>query len=61
MYGSLAGTEGAPAIGLIAHVDTSPDVTGTNVNPIVHRGYDGSVLELPGDPNSSSTPPSCRS
>ena len=38
-------------IGLIAHVDTSPDVTGTNVRPIVHRGYDGSVLELPGDPN----------
>ena len=51
VYGSLAGTEGAPVIGLIAHVDTSPDVTGTNVRPIVHRGYDGSVLELPGDPN----------
>jgi tripeptide aminopeptidase len=37
----------APAIGLIAHVDTSPDESGTGVEPIVHRGYDGSVLNLP--------------
>ena len=51
VYGSLVGTEDAPAIGLIAHVDTSPDVTGTDVRPIVHRGYDGGVLELPGDPS----------
>jgi tripeptide aminopeptidase len=51
VYGSLAGGEGAPAVGLIAHVDTSPDVTGTNVNPLVHRGYDGGRIELPGDPS----------
>jgi len=37
----------APTIGLIAHVDTSPDESGTGVEPIVHRGYDGSVLNLP--------------
>ena len=37
VYGSLPGVESAPAIGLIAHVDTSPDVTGTNVDPQVHR------------------------
>jgi tripeptide aminopeptidase len=37
----------APAIGLIAHVDTSPDESGAGVEPIVHRGYDGAVLELP--------------
>jgi tripeptide aminopeptidase len=36
-----------PTIGLIAHVDTSPDESGTGVEPIVHRGYDGAVLELP--------------
>jgi tripeptide aminopeptidase len=47
VYGSLAGAEGAPAIGLIAHVDTSPDVTGTGVNPLVHDGYDGGTIELP--------------
>ena len=50
VYGSLSGVESAPAIGLIAHVDTSPDVTGTGVKPQVHEGYDGGVIALPGDP-----------
>jgi len=35
-----------PAIGLLAHIDTSPEVSGTNVNPIVHRDYDGGTLAL---------------
>jgi tripeptide aminopeptidase len=39
-----------PAIGFIAHVDTSPELTGANVRPIVHRGYDGRDLVLPDDP-----------
>jgi tripeptide aminopeptidase len=51
VYGSLPGVESAPAIGLIAHVDTSPDVTGTDVKPQVHEAYDGGVIELPGDPS----------
>jgi len=51
VYGSLPGVESAPAIGLIAHVDTSPDVTGTDVKPQVHEGYSGGVIELPGDPS----------
>lgn len=38
---------GAPVVGLIAHVDTSPDAPGDGVEPIVHRAYDGGVLELP--------------
>jgi tripeptide aminopeptidase len=37
----------APVVGLIAHVDTSPDAPGDGVEPIVHRGYDGGVLALP--------------
>src|ERR687888_1058237 len=37
----------APAIGLIAHVDTTPDELGSGVEPIVHRDYDGGVLQLP--------------
>jgi tripeptide aminopeptidase len=41
------GAAGGPAIGLIAHVDTSPDASGAGVVPIVHRGYDGEVIELP--------------
>jgi tripeptide aminopeptidase len=36
-----------PVVGLIAHVDTSPDAPGDGVEPIVHRGYDGGVIELP--------------
>ena len=47
VYGSLPGSGSAPPIGLIAHVDTSPDVTGTGVSPIVHEGYDGGRIELP--------------
>ena len=39
-----------PAIGFIAHVDTSPELTGTNVKPIVHHKYDGGDLVLPDDP-----------
>jgi tripeptide aminopeptidase len=42
-----ATVEDAPVIGLIAHVDTSPDAPGAGVEPIVHRGYDGEAIELP--------------
>ena len=34
-------------IGLIAHMDTTPDAPGAGVEPIVHRDYDAKVLELP--------------
>jgi tripeptide aminopeptidase len=34
-------------IGLIAHMDTSPDAPGAGVEPLVHRDYDGGVIELP--------------
>jgi tripeptide aminopeptidase len=37
----------APVIGLIAHMDTSPDAPGAGVQPLVHRGYDGGAIELP--------------
>ena len=39
-----------PTIGFIAHVDTSPEMPGANVKPIVHRRYDGRDLALPDDP-----------
>jgi tripeptide aminopeptidase len=48
VYATLPGNvEGAPPIGLIAHVDTSTEASGTGVIPLVHRDYDGSVLDLP--------------
>jgi tripeptide aminopeptidase len=39
-----------PAVGFIAHVDTSPEMSGAGVRPIVHRSYDGSDVVLPDDP-----------
>jgi tripeptide aminopeptidase len=49
VFSGLPGEEGAPVVGLFAHVDTSPDVTGTGVSPIVHEAWDGTAIELPGD------------
>ena len=40
-----------PVIGFIAHVDTSPEMPGAGVVPIVHRAYDGRDLVLPDDPS----------
>jgi tripeptide aminopeptidase len=45
------GKEHVPAIGFIAHVDTSPDVSGAGVKPLVHENYDGRDLVLPDDPS----------
>jgi tripeptide aminopeptidase len=46
--GTLPGGNGhSPVIGLLAHVDTSPDAPGRGVEPIVHRSYPGGVIELP--------------
>lgn len=40
-------TKDVPVIGFIAHVDTSPAVSGKNVNPQIHRNYQGGDLTLP--------------
>jgi tripeptide aminopeptidase len=40
---------GSPVMAWIAHLDTSPETSGHNVKPIVHRGYDGKDIVLPGD------------
>ena len=40
-----------PVIACVAHVDTSPEYSSTNVNPIVHANYQGGDLVLPGDPS----------
>lgn len=39
-----------PVIGFIAHVDTSPAVSGKDVNPIIHKDYQGGDIVLPKDP-----------
>ena len=38
-----------PTIGFIAHVDTSPEMPGAGVRPIVHQRYDGTDIVLPDD------------
>jgi tripeptide aminopeptidase len=41
---------GVPTIGFLAHVDTSPEMPGAGVKPIVHLDYRGQDLVLPDDP-----------
>jgi len=50
VFATLPGSVEAPVVGLIAHVDTSPDVTGAGVRPIVHEAWGGEPIVLPGDP-----------
>ncbi len=40
------GFENAPVVGFIAHVDTSPDFSGENVNPKIIENYDGGIIKL---------------
>ena len=40
---------GVPVIGFIAHVDTSPEMSGAGVKPIVHQAWDGKDIVLPDD------------
>ena len=55
-YGYVMGTlpsnidKKVPAIGFIAHVDTSPDASGANVKPQIIENYDGSDNALRGVP-----------
>jgi len=48
VFATLPGSSG-PTVGLIAHMDTSQDESGTNVDPRVVRSWDGSDIVLPGD------------
>jgi len=49
VFATLPGSAG-PTVGLVAHMDTSQDESGTNVQPQVVRGWDGRDIVLPGDP-----------
>ncbi len=41
-----ATAEGAPTIGLLAHVDTAPQFNATGVKPVVHRNYNGGAISF---------------
>jgi len=51
VYGTIPATidKDVPVICFCAHVDTSPDSSGENVKPLLHRNYDGSDIVLPDD------------
>jgi tripeptide aminopeptidase len=54
VFATVPGTskkKGVPVVGFIAHVDTSPEMPGLNVKPIVHKNYKGNDLVLPDDPH----------
>src|SRR5690349_14357075 len=48
--GNLADNSKVPVVGFIAHMDTSPAVSGENVNPVIHKNYQGGDITLPKDP-----------
>jgi tripeptide aminopeptidase len=52
VYATIPSTtsKDVPAVCFCSHVDTAPDCSGTNVQPILHQNYDGSDIVLPDDP-----------
>ena len=54
--GNLQDNSKVPVIGFIAHMDTSPAVSGENVNPIFHKNYQGGDIILPKDQTQVITP-----
>lgn len=48
--------DGVPAIGFIAHLDTSPDMSGHNVRPRIVKGYEGGDILLNGTENITLSP-----
>jgi tripeptide aminopeptidase len=54
--GNLPDNSKVPVIGFIAHMDTSPAVSGENVNPVFHKNYQGGEIKLPKDPTQIITP-----
>ena len=53
-FGYVTGTipgnvPGAPVLGLLAHMDTSPDAAGDGIKPRIIKGYDGGDIVLNGE------------
>lgn len=51
LYATIPGntTKKVPVLCFCSHVDTSPDCSGTNVNPVIHKNYKGGDIVLPND------------
>jgi len=52
VYATIPATsdKAVPVICFCSHVDTSPDASGKDVKPIIHKNYKGQDLVLPDDP-----------
>ncbi len=48
LYARVPGGTGSTPLGLIAHVDTSPEAPGAGVKPVLHENWDGSPIRLGG-------------
>lgn len=48
LYGTIPSNidKKVPTVGFIAHMDTAPDFSGTNVNPRIITNYDGNDIKL---------------
>ncbi len=49
VYGTIPATPGyenKKSVGFIAHMDTAPDFSGENVNPVIEENYDGKDVVL---------------
>ncbi len=61
VFATVPGTvEGAPTVGLIAHVDTAPAAPGAGVTPIVHRAWAGEPIGCRATRRRCSTRTTCR-
>jgi len=56
VQGNLPDNSKVPVIGFISHMDTSPAVSGENVNAIIHKNYQGGDIVLPKDPSQVISP-----
>lgn len=54
---STSAKKSVPVIGFLAHVDTSPEMSGAGVKAVLHRNYDGNDLVFPDDPSASISAP----
>ena len=46
VYAKIAGDNNLPKIGFISHLDTSPDVSGNNIDPRIINNYNGKNIKL---------------
>ncbi len=49
VMGTVPGNVKAPTIAWLSHMDTSPEASGKDIKPIIHKNYNGKDIVLPKD------------